>query len=207
MWYSNRPKIFQQGKTISGGAKKPLEFVYVTTTIWTRWPSGTLQMSPLKVPNIFLLRQKFKIDLVFLVTCFSLSVREKSMQTMLQKYIFVIFVTKRCLQSLRIQLLNFTQKKVIKRRLIEIMYTFSKGVFFRKLVKIPANSLLRDLQNPSVISHFEHFDQSSWYYKQMNILFRSSYWSGDHYGMGRMGQRKRLKHLFLLNVWKIKHDF
>ena len=111
--YSNKGKPFLvERKNRLNSSMWPLLYV------WTRWPSGTLQMSPLKVPNIFLLRQKFKIDLVFLITCFSLSIREKSMQTMLQKYIFVIFVTKRCLQSLRIQLLNFTQKKVIKRRLI-----------------------------------------------------------------------------------------
>ena len=52
-----------------------------TTNKWTPGPSGTLLMGSLEVFKNFLLKQKFKIDLVFLITSFSLSVEEKSMQT------------------------------------------------------------------------------------------------------------------------------
>ena len=43
-------------------------------------------MGPLEVPKNFLLKQKFKIDLVFQITFFSLSVKEESMQTHADHY-------------------------------------------------------------------------------------------------------------------------
>ena len=57
-----------------------------TTTKWTQNLSGTLLMGPRVVPKKVLLKQKFKIDLVFLITSFSLSVKEKSMQTHADHY-------------------------------------------------------------------------------------------------------------------------
>ena len=57
-----------------------------TTTKWTPGPSGTLPMGPRVVPKKVLLKQKIKIDLVFMITSFSLSVEEKSMQTHADHY-------------------------------------------------------------------------------------------------------------------------
>ena len=57
-----------------------------TTTKWTQNISETLLMGPRVVPKKVLLKQKFKIDLVFLITSFSLAVEEKSMQTHADHY-------------------------------------------------------------------------------------------------------------------------
>ena len=39
--------------------------------------SGTLLMGSLEVPKKFLIKQKFKLNLVFLITCFSILEREE----------------------------------------------------------------------------------------------------------------------------------
>ena len=57
-----------------------------TTTKWTQNLSETLLMGPRVVPKKVLLKQKFKIDLVFLISSFSLSVKGKSMQTHADHY-------------------------------------------------------------------------------------------------------------------------
>ena len=109
-----------------------------TTTKWTPGPSGTLPMGPLEVPKNLLLKQKFKINLVFLITTFLLSVihaesadhatkihlcpktiSSVSLRIQIQNEVTLVKLkSKTCLLSLFA--LTFTQQKVIKRRLLLI---------------------------------------------------------------------------------------